>query len=54
LRLIAAGQSNKQIARQLCITARTAGFHVGNILQKLDVVSRVEAAIWAQEHDLVL
>jgi len=53
LRLVAEGQSNKQIARQLCITVRTASFHVGNILQKLGAVSRVEAAIWAREHGIV-
>jgi DNA-binding NarL/FixJ family response regulator len=53
LRLVADGQSNKQIARQLCITVRTANFHVGNILQKLEVVSRVEAAMWAKEQGIV-
>jgi DNA-binding NarL/FixJ family response regulator len=53
LRLVADGLSNKQIARQLCITVRTANFHVGNILQKLDVTSRVEAAMWAKEQGLV-
>jgi len=52
LRLVAEGQSNKQIARQLCITVRTANFHVGNILQKLELVSRVEAAVWAKEQGL--
>jgi DNA-binding NarL/FixJ family response regulator len=51
--LIAEGQSNKQIARQLYITVRTANFHVGNILQKLGAVSRVEAAIWARENGIV-
>jgi DNA-binding NarL/FixJ family response regulator len=53
LRLVADGQSNKQIARQLYITVRTANFHVGNILQKLEVVSRVEAAIWARENGVM-
>jgi DNA-binding NarL/FixJ family response regulator len=53
LRLIADGQSNKQIARQLCITVRTAGFHVGNILHKLGAASRVEAAVWAKENGIV-
>ena len=53
LRLGAAGLSNKQSARQLCITVRTANFHVGNILQKLGVASRVEAAMWAKERGLV-
>jgi len=53
LRLVADGQSNKQIARQLCITVRTANFHVGIILQKLDAASRVEAALWAKEQGIV-
>jgi DNA-binding NarL/FixJ family response regulator len=53
LALVAEGQSNKQIARQLCITVRTTNFHVGNILHKLDVASRVEAAMWAKEQGLV-
>ena len=53
LRLVADGQSNKQIARQLCITVRTTNFHVSNILQKLEVASRVEAAMWAKEQGLV-
>jgi DNA-binding NarL/FixJ family response regulator len=53
LRLVADGQSNKQIARQLCITVRTANFHVGNILQKLEIASRVEAAVWAKEQGIV-
>jgi len=52
LRLVAAGLGNKQIARQLNITVRTANFHVGNILQKLGAVSRVEAAIWARENGI--
>jgi len=50
LGLVAEGLSNKEIAGQLVVTARTVDFHVSNILRKLDVVSRVEAAVWAQAH----
>lgn len=50
LRLVAEGLSNKEIAGQLQVTERTVGFHIGNILQKLGVASRVEAAVWAKEH----
>ncbi|MBN1248176.1 MAG: response regulator transcription factor [Anaerolineae bacterium] len=50
LALIADGLSNKEIAQKLVVTVRTADFHVSNILRKLDAVSRVEAAVWAQEH----
>jgi DNA-binding NarL/FixJ family response regulator len=53
LRLVAEGLSNKEIARQLCVTVRTTSFHVGNILQKLNAVSRVEAAVWAKEQGIV-
>ncbi|MBN2391363.1 MAG: response regulator transcription factor [Anaerolineae bacterium] len=50
LRLVADGLSNKEIAQALYITVRTADFHVSNILRKLSVISRVEAAVWAKEH----
>ncbi|MFN3706257.1 MAG: response regulator [Thermoflexales bacterium] len=50
LRLMAEGLSNKEIARELCLTVRTVDFHVGNILQKLGVISRLEAVLWAKEH----
>jgi DNA-binding NarL/FixJ family response regulator len=47
---VAEGFSNKEIALQLVVTVRTVDFHVSNILRKLNVMSRVEAATWAQEH----
>lgn len=50
LRLVADGLSNKEIAQALTITVRTADFHVSNILRKLGVISRVEAAVWAKGH----
>jgi len=50
LRCVADGLSNKEIAQALHITVRTADFHVSNILRKLGVISRVEAAVWAQTH----
>jgi NarL family two-component system response regulator LiaR len=53
LRLLAKGLSNKEIARALSVTTRTANFHVGNILHKLDVLSRVEAVVWAKDHGVV-
>jgi DNA-binding NarL/FixJ family response regulator len=45
-----AGLSNKEIAVALGVTERTVEFHVGNILRKLGVISRVEAAVWASVH----
>jgi DNA-binding NarL/FixJ family response regulator len=44
IRLVAAGQSNQQIADALFITRKTASVHVSNILGKLGVENRVEAA----------
>jgi DNA-binding CsgD family transcriptional regulator len=47
LRLVAAGRSNRQIADSLFISAKTASVHVSNILAKLGVHTRVEAAATA-------
>ena len=47
LRLVAAGRSNQQIAGELFISPKTASVHVSNILGKLGVTSRVEAAATA-------
>ena len=44
LALIAEGRTNPEIGRQLFITPKTVGVHVGNILDKLGVSGRVEAA----------
>jgi DNA-binding CsgD family transcriptional regulator/tetratricopeptide (TPR) repeat protein len=52
LRLVAAGQSNREIAGGLFISAKTASVHVSNILAKLGVASRGEAA--ARAHSLRL
>jgi len=44
LRLVAAGRSNREIAAELFISAKTASVHVSNILAKLNAASRTEAA----------
>lgn len=49
---IARGGSNKEIARQFDITESTVKIHVQNILKKLALSSRVQAAIYALEHGL--
>ncbi len=41
---VAAGRTNRQIAEELYISESTAGVHVSNILGKLGVASRTEAA----------
>ena len=52
LRGIARGQSNKELARSLGIAETTVKIHVQHILRKLDVSSRVHAAVIASEHGL--
>ncbi|MFK4069315.1 AAA family ATPase [Streptomyces sp. NPDC029674] len=47
LRLVAAGRSNRQIAEELFISPKTASVHVSNILAKLSVTGRGEAAALA-------
>ena len=53
LTLVAAGRTNQQIADELFISSSTAGVHVSNILSKLGVSSRTEAAAVARDQDLV-
>ena len=53
LRLLAQGQSNQEIARNLNISATTVRSHVSMILMKLDVSNRTQAALVAQERQLV-
>jgi len=48
LRLLVEGRSNRQIAEQLFISGKTASVHVTNILAKLGVHSRLEAAATAR------
>ncbi len=52
LALVARGYSNRSIAQQLIISEKTAEFHVGNILGKLALATRVEAATYAVTHGL--
>jgi DNA-binding NarL/FixJ family response regulator len=49
LELVAAGQSNKEIADRLYLSEKTVKHHMTNILQKLQVRNRVEAALLAQK-----
>jgi len=51
--LIAKGESNKEIARNLDIAESTVKIHVQGILRKLNLTSRVQAAIYAIDHNLV-
>jgi DNA-binding CsgD family transcriptional regulator len=53
LALVAAGRSNGQIAAALFISPKTASVHVSNILAKLGVTGRVEAAAVAHRLGLI-
>ena len=53
LGLVAAGRSNGEIGRQLFITTKTVSVHVSNILAKLGVASRTEAAAVARQRGLL-
>ncbi|MFO1414586.1 MAG: response regulator transcription factor [Burkholderiales bacterium] len=53
LRGIARGASNKEIGRELGIAETTVKIHVQHVLRKLDVASRVQAAVIAAEQGLV-
>jgi DNA-binding NarL/FixJ family response regulator len=53
LRLVAEGQTNGRIARQLWVTEQTVKFHLSNTYRKLGVANRTEASRYAYVHDLV-
>ncbi len=53
LKLLARGQANKQIARNLYIGEKTVKSHVRKILMKLGVTSRTQAALYAARYGLV-
>jgi two-component system NarL family response regulator len=53
LRLVAKGMSNKEIASELVIAENTVKNHVRNILEKLQLKSRMEAAMYAVREKLV-
>jgi two-component system nitrate/nitrite response regulator NarL len=52
LALLAKGESNKEIARGLDVAESTVKIHVQSILKKLNLTSRVQAAVYAVEHGL--
>jgi len=53
LKLVAKGHSNHMIAEQLIISPKTAKTHVSNILSKLGLASRTQAAVYALREGLV-
>ena len=53
LRHVALGLSNKEIGRSLTISIETVKEHVQNILRKIAVTDRTQAAVWAVRKGLV-
>jgi DNA-binding NarL/FixJ family response regulator len=53
LALVAQGHSNREIAEQLVISERTARTHVSNVLSKLQLSSRTQAALLAIREGLI-
>ncbi len=53
LKLLAVGLSNKEIAKELCITERTVKFHVSSILGKLGAGNRTEAVSMALQQGII-
>ncbi|KAB8157473.1 response regulator [Streptomyces sp. 3MP-14] len=52
LALIARGRANREIARALVLSEKTVKTHVSNILMKLDLADRTQAALWAVRHGI--
>jgi DNA-binding NarL/FixJ family response regulator len=52
LRLVQQGLANKQIARRLGISERTVKAHLTSAFQRIGVVDRTQAALWAERHGL--
>jgi DNA-binding NarL/FixJ family response regulator len=53
LTLVATGRSNREIAQQLFISAKTVSVHISNVLAKLDASSRTEAVAIARRRSLI-
>jgi DNA-binding NarL/FixJ family response regulator len=52
LRLVAMGLSNQEIANSLDISIETVKEHVQNLLRKLSLGDRTQAAVWAIRHGI--
>jgi DNA-binding NarL/FixJ family response regulator len=53
LKLIASGKENSEIARQLYISPKTVKNHISNILMKLQIENRIQAAVYAVRSGIV-
>ena len=50
---VARGESNKEVGRELGVAESTVKIHIQHILRKLELTSRVQAAVYAAEHGLL-
>jgi DNA-binding NarL/FixJ family response regulator len=53
LRHLATGATNREIAEALCVSEGTVKNHVSNILSRLGLRDRVQAALFAHEHNII-
>jgi DNA-binding NarL/FixJ family response regulator len=53
LRLLATGASNREIAEKLIVSEGTVKNHISNILSRLGLRDRVQAALYARDHQLI-
>lgn len=53
LRQLAHGRTNREIAARLTVSEETIKTHIGNILTKLHLAHRTQAAIYALKHGLI-
>ena len=51
--MLARGMSNRQIARQLVITPKTASNHISHIYTKIETTSRASASLYAMQHGML-
>lgn len=52
LQLVTRGLSNKLVARELGISEKTVKAHLTTIFQRIGVTDRVQAAMWARDHEI--
>jgi DNA-binding NarL/FixJ family response regulator len=52
LQLVLAGQTNKSIAAEICISQKTVEFHLAKLYAKIGVRTRLQAGVWAMQQGI--
>ena len=52
LQLVLAGQTNKAIAAQICVSEKTVEYHLDRVYTKTGMRTRMLAGMWAMQHGL--